>query len=77
MYFIPIGLLIKDFDPAFVSAAGKSLPSLGVLTWPRFLFNNLLPVTIGNIIGGTILVAAFYWMIYLRPNRDPASKEQT
>ncbi len=75
MYFIPIGLFIKDFDPAFIAAVGKQVPNLQSLTWGTFLFNNLLPVTIGNIIGGSILVAAFYWMIYLRPAKLPPPKE--
>lgn len=66
MYFVPYGLLIKDFDPAFV--AEKSL-DLARLTWGNFLFNNLLPVTIGNIIGGAVLVAAIYWSVFLR-NKD-------
>ncbi len=70
MYFIPFGLLIKGFDPAFVSAVGKQVPHLDTLTWQAFLFNNLLPVTIGNIIGGTVLVAGFYWLIFLRPSKE-------
>ncbi len=75
MYFIPIGLFIKDFDPAFVDAVGKQVPHLEKLTWSGFLLSNLLPVTIGNIIGGTILVAAFYWMIYLRPAKQPPEED--
>lgn len=63
MYFIPIGILIKDFDPAFTAAAGLDVSSL---TWGSFIINNLLPVTIGNIIGGSIFVAAVYWAIFLR-----------
>lgn len=63
MYFIPIGLFIKDFDPGFAANSGLELASL---TWQSFLINNLLPVTIGNIIGGSLLVAAIYWAIFLR-----------
>ncbi len=63
MYFISYGLLIKQFDPAFAAAAGLDLSRL---TWGNFLAANLLPVTIGNIIGGAVLVAAIYWLIYLR-----------
>jgi formate/nitrite transporter len=66
MYFIPFGLLIKSFDPAFVSEKGLDLTNL---TWSNFLVNNLVPVTIGNIIGGTVLVAAIYWSVFLR-NRE-------
>ena len=66
MYFVPFGLLIKEFDPAFVADKGLDLTNL---TWGNFLINNLLPVTIGNIIGGAVLVAAIYWSVFLR-NRD-------
>jgi len=63
MYFIPMGLLIKEFDPAFAASTGLTLD---MLTWPNFLVNNLLPVTIGNIIGGAVLVAIIYWFVFLR-----------
>jgi len=33
--------------------------------------NNLIPVTIGNIIGGAVMVGAVYWFIYLRPHHVP------
>jgi len=66
MYFVPYGLLIKIFDPAFVAEKGLDLSNL---TWGNFLFNNLLPVTIGNIIGGAVLVAAIYWSVFPR-NRE-------
>jgi formate transporter len=63
MYFVPMGLLIKAFDPSFVTQSGLSLVDL---TWGTFLINNLLPVTIGNIIGGSVFVAAVYWSVFLR-----------
>ncbi len=66
MYFVPYALFIKDFDPAFVSLVGDKVAHLDILTWQAFLVNNLLPVTIGNIIGGAVLVAAVYWAIFLR-----------
>lgn len=37
----------------------------GTLTWAAFL-GNLIPVTIGNIVGGGLLVGGTYWFIYLR-----------
>jgi formate/nitrite transporter len=66
MYFIPYALFIKYFDPAFITEVGNKVPHLDKLTWQAFLVNNLLPVTIGNIIGGALLVAAVYWAIFLR-----------
>ena len=68
MYFIPMGLFIKDFDSAWVSEHASSM-DLSQLTWGNFLIDNLLPVTIGNIIGGAVLVAAAYWFIFLRGER--------
>ena len=63
MYFIPAGLFIQLFDPAF--SAGTAL-DLSHLTWGAFFINNLLPVTIGNLIGGAVLVGMVYWGVYLR-----------
>jgi formate/nitrite transporter len=67
MYFIPYALFIKDFDPNFVTTVGDKVANLNQLSWQAFLVNNLIPVTIGNIIGGAVLVAAVYWAIFLRP----------
>ncbi len=72
MYFIPMGLAIKYGDPTFytqaVAKAGKDFSSLTV---GNMFVNNLIPVTIGNIIGGAIMVGVVYWFIYLRPHRQP------
>ena len=68
MYFIPIGLFIKRFDPSWVDTYATDL-DLSMLTWENFFVKNLLPVTIGNIIGGAVLVALVYWFVYLRPRR--------
>lgn len=66
MYFIPYALFIKEYDPTFVARVTNQVPHLEKLTWPAFLLQNLLPVTIGNIVGGAVLVAAVYWAIFLR-----------
>lgn len=66
MYFIPVGLMIKAFDPAFTGSTGLDLAQL---TWRNFFINNLIPVTLGNIIGGTVFVAAIYWLVFLRENK--------
>ncbi len=70
MYFVPYALFVKQFDPAFITAVNSQVPHLDKLTWPAFLLGNLLPVTIGNIIGGAVLVAAVYWAIFLRPSQS-------
>lgn len=67
MYFIPYGLFIKFGAPAsFWEAIGKTAADYSNLTWNNFFFANLLPVTIGNIIGGSIMVGLVYWFIYIR-----------
>jgi formate/nitrite transporter len=65
MYFISIGLLIKS-DDGFVAGLDPE-PDLSQLTWQSFFADNLLPVTIGNIVGGALMVGAVYWFVYLRP----------
>ena len=67
MYFVPIGLLVKTLDPAFVLGTGLDLSRL---TLGNFLVNNLVPVTLGNVIGGSLLVAVVYWFVFLRPAEE-------
>jgi formate transporter len=71
MYFIPIALFIKSWgSPTFFEAIGKTAENFPHLTWGNFFIGNLLPVTIGNIIGGGLMVAAIYWFGYLREKKD-------
>lgn len=78
MYFIPIGLLVKAGAPAeFWGQIGKTAADYGSLTWQGFLINNLIPVTLGNIIGGTILVGVIYWQIYSRQRQNASRAPQT
>jgi formate transporter len=67
VYFIPMGLFIKAGAPdSFWRTLGKTPADFPELTWDNFFVGNLLPVTIGNIIGGSIMVGAVYWFVYLR-----------
>ncbi len=67
MYFIPSGLFIKaGASEAFWTQVQHSPADYPNLTWERFFVGNLLPVTIGNIIGGAVLVGIVYWFVYLR-----------
>jgi len=71
IYFIPMGLFIKARAPdSFWRAIGKTAADFPQLTWGNFLVGNLIPVTIGNIIGGSILVAAVYWFVFLRNRKS-------
>ena len=66
MYFGPVALLIRN-EPSAVLASGLGPEALARLTWRNFLVANLIPVTLGNVIGGAVMVAAVYWLVYLRP----------
>jgi len=66
MYFIPTGILLMN------GAGITNVPGMdpNILCWVNFLWRNLLPVTIGNIIGGAVFVGMSYWGAYLRPKTD-------
>lgn len=67
IYFIPMGLLIKSGAPeSFWQMIGKRPSDFSSISWENFLVLNLFPVTLGNIIGGSVFVAAVYWFVYLR-----------
>lgn len=66
MYFVPLGLFLAG-DPAALTATGRTAMNLSTFTWSQFLLHNLLPVTLGNLIGGGLMVGAIYWFIYQRP----------
>lgn len=69
MYFIPVALFLKSWAPAtFWELVGQQSADLDFLTWGNFFLSNLLPVSLGNLIGGGFLVGLVYWFIYLRPS---------
>jgi formate/nitrite transporter len=62
MYFIPAGI-VAQFEPKVMQAVGNV--DLSQLNLVGFM-NNLIPVTLGNIVGGSFFVGMVYWFIYLR-----------
>ena len=62
MYFIPMGIFIQDIAGVTGGSAN--------LNWAGFLGNNLLPVTLGNIVGGVFFVAVLYWYAYLQGKKE-------
>ena len=57
MYFIPVGLFIKSYAPvSFWNQVGVTAADYADLTWSNFFLANLWPVTVGNIIGGAVMV---------------------
>ena len=75
MHLLPLALLIKALDPIFASHITISGVAVNTtsLTVRNLLLANLLPVTIGNLVGGAGVTALAYWDIYLRPRqrREP------
>lgn len=76
MYYVPAGIAAMRFvSPETVAAITHLTPDkLSALNFGSFLSANLLPVTLGNIVGGALLVGGMYWFSFLRqgsknPNR--------
>jgi formate transporter len=69
MYFIPMGLLLRH-HPEVVAATPGGTEALAALGWEGFLLGNLLPVTLGNVVGGAVMVGLVYWFVYLRPRPE-------
>ena len=59
MYFYPLALLLKD--------SGILLPAGAEVITVYAMLRNLVPVIAGNIVGGSVLVALVYYVIYIRP----------
>lgn len=67
MFLIPLAIVIRNFSPdTFWQTLNTTPDRFSALTVTNFITDNLIPVTIGNIIGGGVLVGITYWMIYLR-----------
>jgi formate transporter len=70
MYFVPFALMVQKFAPeSFWQMSGQDPSAYSGLSWSAFIFSNLVPVTLGNIIGGAGLVGAVYWFVYLRSRK--------
>jgi formate/nitrite transporter len=64
MFFIPLAMLLQTFDGVGTGAGAMAI------AWPGF-FSNIVPVILGNILGGSVLVGLVYHVIYLRaPRKD-------
>lgn len=62
-----MGLLVKSTaPPEFWQAIGKSAADYPDISLASFFAKNLLPVTLGNIVGGSVLVGLVYGSVYLR-----------
>ncbi len=67
MFMIPVGIAIHAFAaPEFWLSIGVESAKYADLTIGHFIFNNLIPVTLGNIIGGGGMIGLTYWFIFRR-----------
>ncbi|MDO5645803.1 MAG: formate/nitrite transporter family protein [Dermabacter sp.] len=79
MFMLPMGWLIKTFgNDAFwageaIQNAGVSASDFDSISWTSIWVNNLIPVTLGNIIGGALFVGTYFWLAY---RKDAVKKEQ-
>ena len=65
MFFIPNGILMKHV-PSIVTASGLTPDQLATLSWKAFFVHNLIPVTLGNMVGAFVFVVLLFWTAYLR-----------
>jgi len=71
MFFLPIGMLIKEHgSDGFWELTGKEAADFPDITVGNVVMENLVPVTIGNVIGGSLMVGLVYWAVYLRGRRN-------
>ena len=67
MYYLSAGLMAKS-NPEFINQAGAELgltpENINNLTIMNAFTENLIPVTLGNLIGGALFVGAWYWWAY-------------
>jgi len=74
MFFIPMGIVLKN-NPDVLNALSKMDPNIDISRVNiAGLFGNLLPVTIGNIIGGSIMVGLIYWIVIVFPQKRKEGK---
>ena len=71
MYFVPVAILLQQYgSQQFLVLLHESGIDYSAVTWHNFILHNLLPVTIGNIIGGAGLVGLVYWFVYLKKDNS-------
>ncbi|MCK0111025.1 formate transporter FocA [Ornithinimicrobium sp. F0845] len=65
MFMVPLGILLhSNAGQEFWTTSGLDHTAYGDLTWSNFLVDNLLPVTLGNIVGGGVMIGVLYWTIF-------------
>ncbi|PFG58255.1 formate transporter FocA [Vibrio sp. ES.051] len=74
MFMVPLGIVIANFAPeSFWTAVGVPASQYADLNIGHFVTANLIPVTLGNIVGGAVLVGLANWCIFRRPELKAAN----
>lgn len=69
MYFLTNGLFLKH-TPDIAAASGLSADQLANFTWHSAIIHNLIPVTLGNLVGAIVFVVLLFWTAYLRDDHN-------
>ncbi len=74
MFMVPLGIVIANFAPeSFWASVGVPASQYADLNIGHFITANLIPVTLGNIVGGAVLVGLANWCIFRRPELKAAN----
>lgn len=65
MYYVPAGIF-ASMNPAYAQLAAEKAMTFANLNFGAFFMNNLIPVTLGNIVGGALCIGATYWYVFLK-----------
>ena len=68
MYFMSMGIFVRSSE-SITSAAHLAPEKLAAVSWGGF-FHNLVPVTLGNMVGGILFVAVFYYLTFKESLKD-------
>ncbi|RRD96412.1 formate/nitrite transporter family protein [Clostridiales bacterium COT073_COT-073] len=63
MFYLPLGIFAKSND-SYVAASGLNAEQLAMINWSNMFTHNLLPVTLGNILGGAVFIGGIYFLLY-------------
>lgn len=67
MFMIPMGIAISHFaGPEFWTAINVDPAQFADLDLSHFVFKNLIPATLGNIVGGVFFIGLMQWFLYIR-----------
>ncbi|TXR53015.1 formate transporter FocA [Reinekea thalattae] len=78
LFMVPLGLAIKTMAPVdFYTSLGISVQEFSDLTVAHFITKNLIPVTLGNIVGGGLIVGLGYWLTEIPQKTTRKTNDKT